>query len=228
MENHIGSYPSQTGQQIYYRIWTPEKEARAVVQIIHGMAEHSARYENFAAFLCSHGFVVAADDHAGHGKTAEDSGKYGYFDEKYGWNKVSEDLFRFNQQLRDTYNLPVIILGHSMGSFFARTLMIRNPEIAECWILSGTGNFTLAERYSGFFLANFSLFLKNPDAPAGFMHKLSFGAYNKRFKAEKNEYAWLSTDPEIVTQYTEDPWLWGSVYRCVLPGFVVWCKRHTH
>ncbi len=222
MKTHVGSFPSQTRQQIAYYIWTPEKPAKAVLQIIHGMAEHSSRYHDFAEFLCNQGYIVAADDHAGHGQTAKQSEKYGYFDEKEGWNKVSQDLIRFNQQLHDVYKLPVFVLGHSMGSFFARTLMIRKPDMAKAWILSGTGNFTLIERLGGFALANLSLFFKNPDAPAGFMHKLSFGAYNNKFKAENSEYAWLSTDKSIVEAYEKDPYCGGvfsgAFYRDLMYG----------
>lgn len=213
METLVGSYPSQTGQQIFYHIWIPKQPAKAVLQIIHGMAEYSARYREFAEFLCKHGYIVAAEDHPGHGKTAKQSGKYGYFDEKEGWNKVTQDLLRFNQQLHDVYKLPVFVLGHSMGSFFARTLMIRNPEVAKFWIICGTGNFLVLERYLGFALANFSLFFKNPDAPAGFMHSISFGAYNKEFKDENSELAWLSSNKEIVQAYEKDPFC-GGVFSC--------------
>lgn len=222
MKTQIGSFPGQTGQQVYYHLWTPEQEPKAVVQILHGMAEHAERYTDFANFLCKNGYIVAADDHAGHGKTAKESGKYGFFDEKEGWNKVADDLIRFNQQLKDLYKLPIVILGHSMGSFFARTLMIRHPEMADKWMLSGTGNFLFIERVGGFAIANLSLFFKNPEAPAGFMHKLSFGAYNKKFKAEDNEYAWLSTDKEIVEKYDKDPYCGGifsgAFYRDLMYG----------
>jgi alpha-beta hydrolase superfamily lysophospholipase len=222
MKEHKGQFPSNTGQHIFYRIWEPEEAPKAVVQIIHGMAEHSARYADFAEFLCENGFVVAAEDHAGHGKTAQESGKYGFFDERFGWDKVYSDLIRFNRQLKDTYNLPVFILGHSMGSFFTRALMIKNPEIANAWIVSGTGNFTLLERLGGSALANLSLLFRKTEEPAKLMHNMSFGAYNKRFKSEQNEYAWLCTDKDVVKKYSEDKYCGGvfstAFYRDLLYG----------
>jgi alpha-beta hydrolase superfamily lysophospholipase len=209
MKTLYGRYPSLTGQQIFYRIWEPESEAKAIVQIIHGMAEHSERYDEFARFLCENGYIVAADDHAGHGRTAEDSGKYGFFDEKFGWEKVVTDLSNFNRQLAHSYELPIIILGHSMGSFLTRNLMINQPDIAFAWILSGTGTFSLIERWGGYALANINLFFKQPDKPARFLDKVSFGSYNKRFKADKSNYAWVCSNKDVVDAYEKDPYCGG-------------------
>jgi alpha-beta hydrolase superfamily lysophospholipase len=222
MTEHQGRFPSATGQHVFYRVWMPESEPKAVLQIIHGMAEHSARYAPFAEYMCKHGFIVAANDHPGHGVTGSEAGKTGYFDEKNGWNKVCQDLKRFNEQLREVHKLPVFILGHSMGSFFARCLMIRYPKMAKAWVLSGTGNFTLAERVGGFALANLSLFFKDPEQKAGFLHKLSFGAYNKKFKDEDSDFAWICSDKSVVEAYTKDPWCGfvasGAFYRDLLYG----------
>jgi len=222
MTEHQGRFPSATGQHVFYRVWMPESEPKAVLQIIHGMAEHSARYASFAEYMCKHGFIVAANDHPGHGVTGSEAEKTGYFDEKNGWNKVCQDLKRLNEQRRETHKLPVFILGHSMGSFFARCLMIRYPKMAKAWVLSGTGNFTLAERVGGFALANLSLFFKDPEQKAGFLHKLSFGAYNKKFKDEDSEFAWICSDKSVVGAYTKDSWCGfvasGAFYRDLLYG----------
>src|SRR6056297_3577779 len=135
MKEFHGRFPSETGQNIFYRIWKPDGKIKATIQIIHGMAEHSLRYSEFAEFMCKNGYIVAANDHPGHGVSGKDADAIGYFDEKQGWNKVCNDLEKFNQQLKAGYDKPVIIIGHSMGSFFARSMMFRSPKMADKWIL---------------------------------------------------------------------------------------------
>ena len=64
-------FKSFDGKEIYVHEWTDVKNPRGVVQIVHGMAEHGARYGTYAAFLNEHGYAVVADDHRGHGLTDE-------------------------------------------------------------------------------------------------------------------------------------------------------------
>ncbi|MFW5805735.1 MAG: alpha/beta hydrolase [Bacteroidales bacterium] len=204
MKEQQGQFPSATGQHVFYRIWEPATKPVAVLQIIHGMAEHSARYSEFAEFMCNHGFVVAANDHPGHGVTGAKSGKMGFFDEKQGWNNVVRDLIYFNNQLHTRYNVPVSILGHSMGSFLARHLMIVQSGIAERWILSGTGYYNLFMRVGGFMLANLSLYFKDPQDKAGLLHALSFDGFNKRFADEDIKNAWVCSDKNVIIAYNND------------------------
>ncbi len=84
-QNERLTYPSADGvHTIHARRWLPQGQPRAVVQIVHGVAEHIGRYDHVARFLQEHGFAVCGEDHLGHGQTAED-GKYGYFAPKGGW-----------------------------------------------------------------------------------------------------------------------------------------------
>lgn len=81
------SFPSVTGlSDIYAKSWAPseEREVTAVIQILHGMAEHIARYDAFASYLCGQGFAVFANDHVGHGKSAKSDEELGYFGEENG------------------------------------------------------------------------------------------------------------------------------------------------
>ncbi|MDA3820195.1 MAG: alpha/beta hydrolase [Candidatus Delongbacteria bacterium] len=229
MKEQQGQFPSATGQHVFYRVWEPETKPKAVLQIIHGMAEHSARYTEFATYMCGQGFVVAANDHPGHGVTGEKAGKVGFFDEKQGWNNVVRDIIYFNTQLHTRYHIPVIILGHSMGSFLARHLMIIKPDIADRWILSGTGYYNLLMRVGGFMLANLSLYFKAPQDKAGLLHALSFGAYNKKFSDEESKNAWLCSDENVLKAYNKDN-LCGFVassgfYRDLLYGINIIHKK---
>ena len=98
--------------------YEPDNKAdvRAVVQIVHGMAEYAERYEEFAEFLTKQGVVVTADDHLGHGKTAQKSGKYGYFCEQDAATVLVRDVHRLKKLTQMEYpDVPYIIMGHSMA-----------------------------------------------------------------------------------------------------------------
>ena len=128
---------SNGGGQLRCGLWTPEGEAKAVVQIIHGIAEHIGRYDDFASFLAARGYVVAADDHMGHGGSVTD-GLYGYF--RGGWmSAVADEKTLHDKMAADYPGLPYYILGHSMGSFLLRTYLYTYPDALDAAVISGTG-----------------------------------------------------------------------------------------
>ena len=128
--------PSATGQTLRLLKWLPE-QPKAIVQIIHGMAEHINRYDHFAQFLVEHDFAVVGNNHAGHGETAK---LKGYFAENDGWDKVIEDIHQVRLDMqREFPNIPYFMLGHSMGSFLLRTYIQKHAEGLQAAILSGTG-----------------------------------------------------------------------------------------
>ena len=92
-----------------------------MIQILHGMAEHIARYDAFASYLCGQGFAVFANDHVGHGKSAKSDEELGYFGEENGWKAFARDAKQVTDLARKAYpGRPILIFGHSMGSFAAR------------------------------------------------------------------------------------------------------------
>ena len=83
------TYPSGDGaHQVHAVLWLPEGEPQGVVQLVHGICEYALRYEPFARFLTDHGFVVAGNDHLGHGLTARGEEEYGYFSD--WWDLVHD------------------------------------------------------------------------------------------------------------------------------------------
>ncbi len=201
-------------QKIFVRKWMPARmdDAKAVIQIAHGMAEHSERYDDFAEKLVSEGFVVFANDHKGHGKTEEDSREIGFFAEKNGWQIVVDDIKIITEKIRSEYkDIPVFILGHSMGSFLLRTLMIQNGVTLNGVILSGTGGHPGLLGRIGKLIVKTEIFFRGKRAKSKLMTKLSFGAFNKSFKPVNTEYDWLTRDKDIVVKYIDDP-LCGSVF----------------
>ena len=114
---------------VFARECTPDGEVRAVLQIAHGVAEHIYRYAPFMEFLAENGFVVVANDHLGHGKTAENEQELCFFAEKDGWNDVVSDMDTLHKLTAAKYpDVPYFLFGHSMGSFLTRTYIIDHPE----------------------------------------------------------------------------------------------------
>ena len=111
--------------------------------------------------------------------------------------------------------LPIIVFGHSMGSFMARTLLIRYPDAFNAAIISGTGNQGAALVNGGLFMGNLVTGLKGAHHYSKFLNNLAFGSYNKIYDNPKTEYDWLSRDEANVQKYIDDP-LCGFIPSCSL------------
>ena len=125
--------------KIHYCRWTPEGEVKAVLQIIHGIAELAERYDAFARYLNSLGYLVVAEDHMGHGQSLNGDGLQGYF--HGGWFYAVADTYHLMEETRKEYpDIPYILFGHSMGSFMARTILCKYPDSGiSAAIICGTG-----------------------------------------------------------------------------------------
>lgn len=178
---------------------------RAILQISHGMAEYLLRYRAFAEFLTQHGFVVCGNDHLGHGATSGTAAQDGFFAPKNGEEFVLQDLLQMNKIIRKRYpSLPLVLFGHSMGSFFARWFVERFPTQVDGVIICGTGG---SNPIGGVGIAITALLtkLKGATATSNFVDQLAFGSYNKRIEAQKTKFDWLSKNDENVAQYIADP-----------------------
>ena len=135
------TFPSADGKtQIHAVEWLPDGDARAVLQIAHGVSEYILRYEPFAAYLTEQGFAVVGHDHLGHGSSMVPDGKPMYFGPKGSWNWVVQDIETRRTLARERFpNLPYFLLGHSMGSFLTRTYLIRDPGKVDGAVVMGTG-----------------------------------------------------------------------------------------
>ena len=201
------SFPSRDGRhRIAGYQWLPEGGApKAVVQLVHGVAEHLGRYDAFARYLADHGFAVCGGDHLGHGKTVDD-GKYGYFGKKDGWALVTADVRRLRVLMGEEYpGLPYFLFGHSMGSFLARTYLCEYPSTVDGCILSGTGQEKPALVAAGKALASAICALRGPETVSALVDKLSLGAYNGQFKPNRTAADWISRDEAVVDAYLKDP-----------------------
>ena len=121
--------------------WVPEDVTPvAVLQIVHGVAEYIGRYDDFARFLNSHGVIVVGHDHLGHGLSLPEGGTPVYFGDGNTWNTPVDDIYVLHTKLKEQYpHLPLLLMGHSMGSFLSRTYLIRYPGTVKAAIIMGTG-----------------------------------------------------------------------------------------
>ena len=205
-------YPSEGAGKIRYLRWTPEMPPKAVVQIVHGIAEHVERYEDFAAFLNGHGILVVAEDHMGHGKSDE---VRGYF--HGGWFTAVEDTYTLTKMMREEYpEAPLFLFGHSMGSFMTRTILCKHPkaDIAGA-IICGTGWMPTAVLKMGAYAADLVCRKNGEKTPSPKLQAMMFGSYNRRVEHPRTDSDWLSRDTKVVDAYVADP-LCGFTASCGL------------
>lgn len=184
----------------------PLKPLKGVVQIVHGKAEHRKRYEDFAAYLLENGYAVFANDHRGHGDTISSPTEVGTFSCEEGWSRVVKDLIEIKSDITKEFpDLPLFLLGHSMGSFLVRTQIMEDPDGIAGVILSGTG-------FKPGFIGSFAGLIakresrrSGPDAPSDLMENLATGGYNKAFKPNRTSFDWLTRDDAVVDAFVKDP-----------------------
>jgi len=200
--------------EIFTYKWLPDddKNIKAAVQIVHGMAEHAARYGEFAEFLTENRFAVYADDHRGHGKTAGSLDCVGSFAEKDGWNLVVNDEFELTRIIKkENPGLPVYLLGHSMGSLIIRDFIFKHGDYINGAVLSGTSCDPGILAIFGKLVAKWQIRQNGFKAKSPLLDKLSFGKFNSYFKPNRTPFDWLSTNDENVDRYIADPYC-GSVF----------------
>ena len=217
---------------VFARECTPDGEVRAVLQIAHGVAEHVYRYAPFMEFLAENGFVVVANDHLGHGKTAENEQELCFFAEKDGWNDVVSDMDQLHKLTAAKYpDVPYFLFGHSMGSFLTRTYIIDHPEGLKGVVISGTGQNPGTVVAAGKLMAKLEMIDNGPMYHSPMLDKLAFGSYNKLFAPNRTKVDWLSADESNVDDYIADP-LCGAdatvgLFRQMLHG-IRFNQRQSH
>ena len=203
-------YPSTDGKtQIHAIVWEPDGKPKAILQIIHGMVEFIDRYDGFAKYLNEHGFLVAGEDHLGHGESVQSDEYHGYFGEE-GNAHVIADIHHLRELLQKEYpNTPYLMLGHSMGSFLIRQYITENgcayAQGLKGVIVMGTGWQPAPVLAMGKLVAKL-MGTKKVGKSAELIDKMSFGSYLKRIENPKTISDWLTKDEEIVKWYRNEPW----------------------
>ena len=200
-----GKFISHDGKsEIFYTTVIPcDMPPHAVLQICHGMTEHTGRYADFAEYLASHGVVVCMHDHLGHGKSSRED-DYGFFGEDGGIENLIEDVETLRSVMRKKYpSLPYVIFGHSMGSFIVREYLSAHADAVDGAVICGTsGGGSMIKAAET--LARAVRRLRGPRHRSKFLERLMNGNFTKKFRGE-GAYAWLTRDTEIQEKYARDP-----------------------
>ena len=206
------TFPSADGKTSIHAVeWLPDGEIKAVLQITHGVSEYILRYEPFAAYLTEHGFAVVGHDHIGHGESVAPGAARLYFGPKGSWDWVIRDIHTLRNLAAQRFpGIPYFLLGHSMGSFAARTYLIRHPGTVDGAVIMGTGQMAPALLAGGKLYATCAAAIKGEDYCDPMVDKLSFDTYNKIFAPNRTAFDWLSVNEENVDWYISHPLCGGS------------------
>lgn len=228
------TFPSADGKTAIHAVeWLPEGTApRAVLQIAHGVSEYILRYEPFAAFLTEQGFAVVGHDHLGHGGSVAPGAAPLYFGPKGSWDWVVADIYALRELAGKHFpGLPYFLLGHSMGSFLARSYLIRYPGTVDAAVLMGTGQMAPALVTGGLAVAAAESRRIGEDQISPLVQKLAFGTYNKVFAPNRTAFDWLSVNEENVDAYITDPLCGGAatigLFREMLGGIRFICRAEN-
>lgn len=199
------TFPVRNHTQIHCCQWVPEGKPKAVIQIVHGIAEYAARYDELAKVFTDHGFVVVAEDHMGHGESISQDIPQGCV--SGGWAALVSHTCRLLRMTKEQYpNLPYFIYGHSMGSFMTRTLLYTYTDLDLAGaVISGTGWMPTVVLKSGRAVCRAEGKRKGMNSTSPLINKLMFGSYNKGFDHPRTPVDWLSRDEAEVDKYIADP-----------------------
>ena len=192
------SFPSADGKHtVHGEIYEPQDvKPRGILQISHGMIDYIGRYEALAEYLCQRGYIVAGNDHLGHGNTAKSSpDDYGFFAEEGGVELLLADLNAMRGELKKLYpSLPLVLMGHSMGSFLSRLYAVKYPESISGHIIHGTGGPMGAILPLGKLMVKLNMALFGSRNRSKFIDSLAFSGYNSKFPKSEGHNAWLTRE----------------------------------
>ncbi len=189
-------FTAKDGKKISYLTWADVENPKAVIQVSHGMVEHAGRYDHFGIEMNKRGFIVVADDHRAHGVT--DEANLGYSEGDI-WENTLSDLRQLNDIIRKKYNLPIVLFGHSYGSFLTQAYIRRNDGLVGA-VVGGSNFFSRATAVSGRFIAACGSKFKGAQKPAYMLKNASFDVYDKKFKSG----SFISSLPEECERYKQD------------------------
>jgi alpha-beta hydrolase superfamily lysophospholipase len=168
--------------------------------------EHAGRYARVAEALTGAGYAVYANDHRGHGRTARTPAELGLFAERDGWTKCVEDLWLLNRRIASEHpSVPIVLMGHSLGSFMVQYFVSEHGEALAAAILSGSNGKPPPIAPVGLFLARLERLRLGQRGHSPLMHALFFGPFNKPFAPARTPFDWLSRDNAEVDKYIADP-----------------------
>ena len=201
------TFPSSDGKNtIHAELFVPsDNNIKGVVQIAHGMMDYIGRYKGMADALCKAGYALAGNDHLGHGDSVATPEDYGFFASRGGYNYVIDDVKKMNDLIRkEIPGVPVVLLGHSMGSFISRLYAVKYSDSIDGLIIHGTAGPNPATG-AGLLLVKLLRAIKGERYRSKFVCSLADGGYNKSFDPAEGSGAWLTRDPSQVADRVGNP-----------------------
>ena len=203
MQSNTFRFTNADGGSVFVREWLPEIATRAAIVVAHGAAEHSARYERLATLLTAEGFAVYAPDHRGHGQTAGTLATAGNAGPD-GFNGIIRDLRQLVALLKQRHDIPLFLLGHSMGAALAQRFIQLHGDILQGVLLSGSPGIRPNLEQTAAYTAQLAQGDKAEQVSELF--KQSFASFNAGLGPAITGYEWLSRDVVEVQKYVDDPW----------------------
>lgn len=201
------TFPSRDGfHTIHAMKWqSDEVEPIGILQLIHGMAEYVARYEEVAVHFAEKGFIVVGDDHLGHGDTAKEYGDYGFFCKNDPVTVLVRDEHRLKKIVqKDHEGLPYFILGHSMGSLILRNYLCRYGSGIDGAVICGTAHYGRLSLFVGKLLTGILKIAGKEKNKSALLDEVMFGSFNKRTE-KRTAFDWICSDERVVDSYMNDP-----------------------
>lgn len=207
-------FDSRDGKtRVHGVIWKPDcmtgdhpRNPRCVLQIVHGMEEYAARYDEFARYMNRYDICVIGEDHLGHGQSVKTADDLGYFCKEDPATVVVRDVHRLKKIVQEQLpDVPFILLGHSMGSFIVRNYICRYGTGIAGAILMGTGSQPAVSLGAGKILTSAIALFKGWHYKSSLIRNIAFGGYGKRIPNPQGGYDWISANAENVKRYEEDP-----------------------
>ena len=192
------------GCPLFVREWMPDGDLKGCLHILHGMAEHSERYDGFATYMAEEGYAVWVHDHRQHGYSVLHH-SYGVYDKSDTWEAMVADVVVVQKAFHNRYpELPMTLLGHSMGSILLRSYLQNNKTNLKGAVIMGTpvtptGLLKAAVTLGGL------IGLVGYYKPSKLMDNLSVGQFNKAVENPATPFDWISHDMVIVNKYANDP-----------------------
>lgn len=196
---------------IYYK-WGNNTKPKAIIQLAHGMSEWAARYDYFANKLVEEGYLVYGNDHCGHGKSSENIDKLGYLNGNDKFYTMVEDIKHLNDIIKnENKDIPIILFGHSMGSFLSQRYLEEYGDTIDGLILSGSNGKPKFFTKIGLLVCKLEILLKGTGNRSKLMDKLSFGGFNSSVKNPQTDFDWLCSEKAEVDKYIKDEFC-GFIY----------------
>ena len=183
------------------------EEVKGVIHILHGMGEHKERYLHFAKYLAKNSYAVYAHDHRKHGDSVKDESEVGIFTKADKWDDIIDDCNFVSRQIKKDFpNVPIIILGHSMGSLIARKFISKYPNSSKLAIIMGTTPpITLGRAFIPLAISSILSLFNKKLKRSEFLAKQLNEPLIAPFEPRRTDFDWISADEGVVDKYIKDP-----------------------